>query len=162
LKILLSIGSEIDIMKKFLAKELDSNFSCEESHKVILSKDKNFKELEVKLLSDNTIIKPWCYAKEPDWWTIYNEVKHNRLEPALKFDSSRKYYQYANLESVLHSLAALYSLEMYSYRIISQKCNETPFVPTIKTIFCMNNSFWKGIEHGNGSIILDECLYIAD
>lgn len=164
LKILLSIGSEVDILKKYLASLIKQNFNenKDDPNKIIIDFDSKFKELEVKLLLNDEKIMPWNYEKEPDWWTAYNEIKHNRLANASKFDNNKKYYQYANLKNVLYALSALYSLEMYVYRMISMKCEEELFIPMVKTLFCMNNSYWENIDHGRGSICIGESLYICD
>lgn len=164
LKLLLTIGSEIDVMLEFLAKLYDpatkeTGFSCS---KILLTKEPDIKSLELKLRNEELIIKPWDYEKIPDWWTAYNEIKHNRFEVAAKFNPSRKYYQYANLKNVIYALSALLSLELYAYRIIAIQNSEKLFVPTIKSIFTVQNSHWKDIGFGNGSVFIDGCLYIND
>ena len=164
LKLLLTIGSEIDVMLEFLAKlyeptTKETGFGCS---KILLKNEPDIKSLELKLRSEELIIKPWDCKTIPEWWTAYNEIKHNRYEPAAKFDSSRKYYQYANLKNVISALAALLSLELYAYRIIATQNSEKLFVPTIRSIFTVQNSFWKDIGFGNGSVFIDGCLYIND
>lgn len=164
LKILLSIGSEIDILKKYLASLIKSGFKegKDDANKIIVNFDNEFQNLEIKLFSNGEIIKPWDYNKEPDWWTAYNEIKHHRLAVAVKLNSKKSYYQFANLRNVLYALSALYSLEMYVYRLIAIQHNEKIFIPTIKTLFCMNNSYWKGVQHGRGSVFIDGCLYVNE
>ena len=51
---------------------------------------------------------------------------------------------------------------MYVYRLIAIQHNEKLFIPTIKTLFCMNNSHWKGVQHGRGSVFIDGCLYVKE
>ena len=162
LKLLLTIGSEIDIMLEFLAKLYDpttqaSGFGCS---KILLSHESDLKLLEFRLVSEDLLIKPWECEKIPEWWTAYNEIKHNRFESAKMFDSSRKYYQYANLRNVIKSLTALLSLELYAYRLIANENNEKLFVPNIKSVFTVLNSYWKDVGFGSGSIFLDNCVYI--
>lgn len=164
LKLLLTIGSEIDVMLEFLAKLYDpatkeTGFGCS---KILLTNEPDIKSLELKLRNEELIIKPWDYKKIPEWWTAYNEIKHNRFEVATKFDPSRKYYQYANLKNVIYALSALLSLELYAYRIIAIQNSEKLFVPTIKSIFTVQNSHWKDIGFGNGSVFIDGCLCIND
>ena len=162
LKLLLTIGSEIDVMLEFLAKLYNpstksSGFGCS---KILLENEPDLKTLEIKLKNEDIIIKPWDCARIPEWWTAYNEIKHNRFESADMFDSTRKYYQYANLRNVINSLTALLSLELYAYKFIASKNNETLFVPNIKSIFTVQNSHWKDIGFGNGSVFIDGCMYI--
>ena len=164
LKLLLNIGSEIGVMLELLAKLYDPNikktgFGCS---KTILEKEPDIRLLELKLRNEELFIKPWDYEAIPEWWTAYNEIKHNRYKSADSFDSKRKYYQYANLRNVITSLAALLSLNLYAYRHIAQQNNERLFVPNIRSIFTIQNLHWKDIEFGSGIIYVDECLYISD
>lgn len=164
LKLLLTIGSEIDVMLEFLSKLYDpdtkeTGFGCS---KTILKNEPDIKSLELQLRSEGLSIMPWDCNNIPDWWTLYNEIKHHRYEAATQFDPTRKYYQYANLRNVVTSLAALLSLELYAYRIIAIQDNEELFVPTIRSIFTVKNSYWEGIGFGGGNIIINGCLYISD
>ena len=141
LKLLLNIGSEIGVMLELLAKLYDPNikktgFGCS---KTILEKEPDIRLLELKLRNEELFIKPWDYEAIPEWWTAYNEIKHNRYKSADSFDSKRKYYQYANLRNVITSLAALLSLNLYAYRHIAQQNNGRLFVPNIRSIFTIQN-----------------------
>lgn len=162
LKLLLTIGSEIDVMLEFLAKLYEPNtkekgFGCS---KIILKYEMDIKLLEVEVKNEEFSVFPWDCTSVPDWWTAYNEIKHNRYEDAVKFNPTRKYYQYANLQNVLTSLAALLSLELYAYRIIAKESGERLFVPAIKSIFSIKCSHWKDAEFGNGAVLIDGCLYV--
>lgn len=162
LKQLLTIGSEIDVMLEFVAKLYDPNtketgFGCS---KTILSYEEDIMSLEVVLREEDIIILPWKCKKIPEWWTAYNEIKHNRYETAVQIDSDKKYYQFANQKNVIYSLAALYSLELYAYRKIAIAEKEKIFVPTNKTIFTIKNSYWKDIQFGNGIVCFDGGVYI--
>lgn len=164
LKLLLTIGSEIDVMLDFLAKLYDpatkeSGFGCS---KVILKNEPDIKSLEFQLRTEGVTILPWDCATIPEWWTVYNEIKHNRYEQATQFDPTRKYYQYANLRNVINSLAALLSLELYAYRFIAIRDNEKVFAPTIKSIFTVKNSYWKDIGIGGGYVFIDGVLHVDD
>lgn len=163
LKLLLTIGSEIDVMLEVLAKEYDSNkkesgFGCT---KVILNHEPDIKQLEIRLRDENITILPWACDTIPDWWTAYNEIKHNRYEAAIIFNPEKKYFQYANQKNVLYSLAALFSLEMYAYRVIAKKNDDEMFVPAIKTMFSIRNSHWKDVNMGNGVIVIGEKMYMV-
>lgn len=163
LKLLLTIGSEIDVMLEVVAKEYDADsrengFGCS---KVLLEHEPDVTNLEIMLKDENVIIMPWNCDRIPEWWTAYNEIKHNRYEEAKMFNSSKKYFQYANQKNVLYALAALFSLEMYGYRKIAQKNSEEMFVPTIKTIFSVKNSHWKDVNMGNGVVVIGENLYMS-
>ena len=164
LKLILSIGSEIDILKKLIAKLLKPGFNekKDDPNAIIICCENNFRSLEVKLRREEFVFKPWDYPQEPDWWTVYNEIKHNRLEKAEKFDKTKQYYQYANLQNTLLSLGALFSLEMYAYRLITIKNGEKQWIPVVKTLFSMNNLYWENKANGNGTVINDGTLYLSD
>ena len=162
LKLLLTIGSEIDVMLEFLSRLYEptttvSGFGCS---KIILNHEPNIQSLEIFVNNKSFSLLPWKANPIPDWWTAYNEIKHNRYEDALKFDPTRKYYQFANLQNVLNALAALLSLELYAYRLIAINEGERQFVPAIKSIFTVNSSHWKDAEFGNGIVLIDGCLYL--
>ncbi len=161
LKLLITIGSEIDVMLGVLAKEYEpsskkTGFGCT---KIISKYERDIRQLKVRLKEDISIL-PWECDEIPDWWTAYNEIKHNRCENAEKFDCSKKYFQYANQKNVLYALAALFSLEMYAYRKIALNNNEEMYVPDIKTIFSIENSYWKDVSMGTASISMGSYLYM--
>lgn len=167
LKLLLAIGSEIDIMLDFVSKLYDpssneTGFSCS---KVIWRHENDITKLEIELIEKDTTLVPWKADEKysshlPTWWTAYNEIKHNRYGIAEKFDSTKRYYQFANLINILNSLAALYSLELYAYKFIANTEKERFFVPTCKTIFTINSSHWKDISFGNGIVYYEEGIYL--
>lgn len=167
LKLLLAVGSEIDIMLDFVSKLYDpsnseTGFGCS---KVIWKFEKDITKLEIELIGKDITLVPWKSDEKysthiPIWWTVYNEIKHNRYGIAEKFDKTKRYYQYANLINILNSLAALYSLELYAYKFIANVENERIFVPTCKTIFTINNSHWKDISFGNGIVYYKEGIYL--
>lgn len=162
LKLLLTIGSEIDVMLEFLAKlyeptTKEKGFGCS---KILLKHETDIKSLEILVRNEDFSVFPWDCTSIPEWWTAYNEIKHNRYEDAIMFNSAKKYYQFANLQNVLNSLAALLSLELYAYRLIAIQSGEKLFVPTIKSIFNLKSSHWKDAEFGNGIVFIDGCLYI--
>ena len=161
LKQLLSIGSEIDVMKKLLANLYAGKVVSDKNvTKTIISADSSILKIEVLSKADNETLKPWDLTKEPDWWTAYNEIKHNRQEPATMLNNKdKKYYQFANLENTINALAGLLSLEFYAYRIIALACGEIVFVPQINSIFSVTNSYWKDIPNGDGYVYLDGNIY---
>lgn len=167
LKQLLSIGSEIDVLRKALAKIyfLCFNEKKDNAFLKIAERFPDLRKLEVKFKPNDRMLKPWDYPKEPDWWTVYNELKHNRLTYCNKETmicgnaENKKWYQYANQKNVLLALAALHSLELISFKEISVINNAELPVPKIKSIFKITNSFWKDIQYGDGDIFYNGNLY---
>ena len=116
LKILLSIGSEIDVLKDCVCKLLNTDMK----HFNLVEPD--FHSVSVEVRSEEIVLAPWDTTDPfPTWWTAYNEVKHNRNESADKFDPSKKYFEYANLENVLSALAGLYSLNFSSQESVLER-----------------------------------------
>lgn len=154
LKILLSIGSEIDVLKDFICKSLNTDM------KHLNNLEPDFHLVEVEVLSESIVLMPWNTSDPfPTWWTVYNEVKHNRNEKADRVDPSKKYYELANLENVISALAGLYSLELLAYKIVADSTGEKVFVPVIRSIFQVKNLYWTDISNGSGYVFMDGCLY---
>ena len=157
LKILLSIGSEIDVLKDCVCKLLNTDM------KHFIQVEPDFHSVSVEVSSDEIVLTPWDTTDPfPKWWTAYNEVKHNRNESADKFDPLKKYFEYANLENVLSALAGLYSLELLAYKIVAEQNNEKIFVPCICSIFQVKNLYWKDISNGSGVVFFDGGLYMDE
>ncbi len=157
LKILLSIGSEIDVMKDFICKTLNTDMKHFNKY------EPGFHLVEVEVRSESIRLTPWNTSEPfPIWWTVYNEVKHNRNEIADKIDQSKKYYEFANLENVITALAGLYSLELLAYKIVADSNGEKVFVPTIRSIFQVKNLYWTDISNGSGYVYMDGGLYMDD
>ena len=52
--------------------------------------------------------------------------------------------------------------ELIAYRKIAIDSGEELYIPTIKTLFSINNSYWTGIQHGSGVVFLNGTLYMDD
>lgn len=157
LKIFLSIGSELDVLKDCICKLLNTDM------KHFNTVEPDFCSVSVEVRSTELLLTPWNTVDTfPQWWTAYNEVKHNRNENANKFDPAKKYYEYANLENVLSALAGLYSLELLAYKAVAEQNNEKVFVPCIHSIFQVKNLYWDNISNGSGYVFMDGNLYMDD
>ena len=157
LKILLSIGSEIDVLKDFICKLLNTDM------KHFDELEPKFHLVEVEVRSEGILLTPWNVSELfPIWWTVYNEVKHNRNENAVKIDPTKKYFEFANLENVISALAGLYSLEFLAYKIVADNNGEKVFVPSIRSIFQVKNLYWTDIDNGAGYVIIDGGVYIDE
>ena len=111
--LLLNIGSLIDsIFRSYLdsptvdlVEDIDKirgkrNPNINDFQKVY-EKVYSFSNREVYLLSTEGKITPlsnWKNQKSPDWWTAYNQVKHNRFENKTE----------ATLEKTLYALSGLF------------------------------------------------------
>lgn len=122
-RLLLQIGSEIDIVAKLLCSAINvssSAWKIDEYKTEIISRYSEFADVTVHckvINSESLTIKPWngWRVDSPDWWKIYNGVKHNRNKEKT-FDSVTKaYYKHACQKTILNALAALYQMELYLY-----------------------------------------------
>ena len=129
-KILLEIGSEIDIICKKYCEEIDISFSgknINDYRNCITSKIAGFSNQKViELYSEITFIpwQNWVDGNNPYWWTAYNKVKHNRTENVTINNKTKFAYKFANLENVLNALAAYYQILIYFYYELAQKENK--------------------------------------
>jgi hypothetical protein len=108
-RLYLSVCSEIDVVAKLLCARIAPAKSPKnicDYRSLIVTKYRNFAELHIEVPSHELDFQPWLSWKSgttPDWWTAYNEVKHER----------GKYYAKANLGNVLESTAGLLVMLVY-------------------------------------------------
>jgi hypothetical protein len=123
-KLLLSTCSEIDVLFRLLCSTIDTNckFSDENSrngniveyYKIICNTYPKIIDSELNIYIMDISIKPfenWSENKSPNWWKDYNKVKHYR----------HSNYKKANLKNCIYSLSALAILNMYLFRIVTDK-----------------------------------------
>jgi len=110
-RLLLSVGSEVDVVAKLLCKSIKPDVSADNINRyreVLKGKFTGLPEVEVSLpkyLISLTPWKNWQEEKTPEWWTCYNNVKHERS----------KHFRQANLKNVLLATAGLCVLVSYLY-----------------------------------------------
>jgi hypothetical protein len=111
-RILLSAGSEVDVMSKLLCKTLEPNASpktIKEYRRCILSHYPKFWSFEISLTRYGLGRQPWeawSRGETPKWWKSHNRVKHKRDE----------YFTEANLENAIDAVAGLYCLVLAYHR----------------------------------------------
>lgn len=110
-RLLLSIGSEIDVVAKLLCKLANPEAAPDNINKyreILTHKFPDLPEVEVSLPEYLISLKPWfdwLENKTPKWWDCYNKVKHERS----------LHFREANLENVLFATAGLCVLVSYLY-----------------------------------------------
>ncbi|MFQ6773132.1 MAG: hypothetical protein ACLRFG_01485 [Clostridia bacterium] len=120
-KLYQSICAEIDVVAKILCRLLGKeNVDRLDKYKlVICERLPLFTYTKLNLRSDKLEeLQPWIEwsnDKCPIWWTLYNKVKHERMTICTDIEKyeHKYYYQAANLENILNSMAALLVLEFY-------------------------------------------------
>lgn len=132
-----TICSEIDVIAKSYCTELNGGFHgdtigsycrCITDNNVdFINRKINVRERDISL----SPWKDWTYitvtqsngtvkinSNNPDWWTKYNKIKHNRT--TINGETQLPYYKLANQKNVINSLSALFQLELYYFRKLQQ------------------------------------------
>lgn len=156
-RLYLATCSEIDVICKAICKILgDTQSKNMPGYTSTIFGDILFNDItnrEVRILPANgLIIKPFSNWKSgssynaPDWWPLYNFVKHNRINN----------YKDANLKNVINALGGLYIFEMYLIRKITKNIvnPNNPDVPNSRSeLFEINN--WNS----KFNVVGDEMYY---
>ena len=117
-KIVLNAGSELDGALKSLARAISFTLpeqpTMSDFRKMLLKhKQQEFATATVRFLHTDIIITPWNSLSNeestsaPNWWTSYNQVKHQRAQK----------YTLANLKTALSLIAALFTVIAYLRKI---------------------------------------------
>ena len=154
IKLMLEIGSEIDVVLKLYCKILSSDFSKDritDYCKCIKSEKPDFCEQKVKLINKELILNPWknwalptpC---SPYWWTAYNKIKHERTDYGTINEISKEYYKFAHLENVLLAMAGLYHCSLSIYYELSSNEERDILIPLPGSrLFQMIGGVWDGM-----------------
>lgn len=163
-KLLIQIGSEVDIVSKALCEEINNASkvqNIEQYRLEIVSHFPDFYNVIVKSEeNDYTPWDSWQMSSSPVWWKKYNAVKHNRNANE---DGVKENYKYANLENTINALAGLYQIEIYLYSVIPHKFSvETPLPGS--RLFVLDKCGWETKHFGKDSLtyIKDECLFTEE
>ena len=135
-KQLLTICSEVDVIfqmltgKKTINKYLKYLQNDDYYKKILEEKVKVFSSLEYWEITPYHLSIDEEGRDYLSWWRIYNSVKHQRINS----------YELANLENVLTSLAALYTLEEYYFQknFYKEEMDESVPIPKLKLFSCTN------------------------
>jgi len=139
-RILLSCGSEVDVVAKALCQKIDPNRKYEninDYRTTITSAYGKFSTLEVSLPRYGLTIKPWegWSVNNPSWWKSYNEVKHQR----------NTHFEKANLENAVFSVGGLFELVLYYYKEDLSKTDFFwPSFPKLMVIPGAPDLIWTG------------------
>lgn len=129
-KLLLQIGSEVDIVLKTYCRMIEPTFfgnKIPEYKCLICDNNIEFSVQEVLVTTTGQLLQPWLawsgYVNEekkeisqPYWWTAYNKIKHERTETGTIEGITKPYYKFSNQRYVVTALAALYQVLTYMYR----------------------------------------------
>ncbi len=122
-RLLLSLGSEVDVVAKALIASFDTaarSENIDQHRKILVAKFPKFSSIEVLIPKHELVLQPWSSWSEgtnPTWWASYNNVKHKR----------HQHYPDASLENALNAGAGLYSLLLYLYQQEFSRAELEPF-----------------------------------
>jgi hypothetical protein len=108
-RILLAIGSEVDVVAKVLSGEIDpsgKHKNIGDYRTTITEKYPNLHTMKILIVLYELILTPWDkwkINKNSQWWEGYTNVKHHR----------HTHFKDANLKNTLNALAGLFVLVYY-------------------------------------------------
>ena len=170
LKLLLVIGSEIDVTLQVYCRQLDPTYN-KETMNDYRNDIKNY-ELNnpqgiesfnsQKVITYNDIqLFPWAewYSNDtsPTWWKIYNKVKHDRVGIHEFYGTRKESYKFATLENVLDALSALYQVMLNLYRSIVSPSKQVKVPLRGSKLFRLSSQYWD-----DGQYFSDYALYVDD
>ncbi len=159
-KIILQIGSEIDVVAKTLCKEINVGSTADSLNKYGTELLQIYPEIEFVTIKCNDItIIPWKNWKctSPTWWKIYNGIKHNRGGIETHDGVTKENFKFANLSNTIKALSGLYLLENYLYKHVS---DANPHIDTPipgSRLFVAIDQGWE-----NKNIYADSCFYTTE
>lgn len=162
-KILLQVGSEVDVISKQLCKEINSSSNAQKIDSYGKEIIGCFPEFEnVTVSCDDIDLQPWngWATRSPQWWKIYNGVKHNRNEIVSYNGFAQENFRFANQEVTLRALAGLFQEEQYLYTVIQHDPHmETPLPGS--RLFRLKDQGWEKKQFGLDTLfyIHEGCLY---
>lgn len=154
IKLLLQIGSEIDLSAKLLCKQYNKHTKLEDINDyrfIIMGADKDFGNTKVDILQhcNITSFKPWeswNNNKNPVWWTAYNMIKHRRMEIGTIGGIKKDYYKFANLKNTLFALGGLYQLLIYIYFVLVDSTEEIKVPIAGSHLFILSGNRWDTVK----------------
>ena len=168
LKLLLEIGSEIDILAKVLclvAWNRGNVNTITEYRDCILMNAPEFERVQV--VSEELKETPWenWSSQSPNWWIAYNKIKHERFGTGSIGGRTEPYYKFANLENVVKALMGLYQLEIYVLNsLVKKEGKEEGFSFLSSSLFSLDGEIWKSsnFHKEGGRFYKDHTIYIDD
>lgn len=141
LKLILEIGSAADVALKKYCRILEQDSEadnickyCELIDRIIGNKFTN-KSIELRKNADDlspiSTWQGWSCENSPEWWRVYNKVKHERMDKVqIGCEPKQKAYKYANQKYTLQALAGLYQVLAFTYHEIVKDDDELVPYPT--------------------------------
>ena len=166
-KLMLEIGSEVDIVFKEYCRAIDPSFKS--SYKTIgrykesiSNNNAVFISQQVYLINYSRTLSPWVeWTTLPDapwWWTAYNKVKHSRISMVEIDGVKQEGFKFANQKYTLLALAGLYQIMVYFFHKIATDEGNTIVTPMPGSrFFRLRGGIWDQIDFYG-----DSAFYIND
>ena len=148
-RLILAAGSEIDVVAKLLCGKIDPSKSCKninDYREIIIGKYPKFHTMIIDVPQYEIQLvpwEPWGNNINPDWWTAYNSVKHQR----------DTHFKDANLQNTINAVAALFIMIWYLHHEDTQrtKLNKTTLLSAERYIGGVQwaNSYYYHIPEDN-------------
>lgn len=166
-KLILEIGSEVDVTLKIYCNLLRPNFngSCNRDYQSLIEVSKTeFCYQVVSVKNTDIKLQPWKNWSSdeehtsPFWWTAYNKIKHDRTGSGTIESVTKEYYKFANVKYTLLALAGLYQILIYIYHKVAIVEGKRVLVPLPGSrILQLVEGIWDNIDFFG-----DYAFYIDD
>lgn len=148
LKLILEIGSELDVVLKSFCKYKDNSFKDETMDKYKDFINKNCQSIiseSVVLRNTLEMLKPWDEISI--YWKAYNKIKHDRNGINTIGNETKESYKFANLKNTLYLLAALYEILLNYYMLLAKSENNSLLIPLPGSrLFILSGENWNEVN----------------
>ena len=154
-KLILELGSEIDVVFKQYCNMLDTGFkgrSIGKYKECINAYNPDFITQNVEERTTSRVYNPWLAWNDPTldapfWWTAYNKIKHSRTSVGEIDGKKQEYYKFANQKYTLLALAGLYQILVYTYFKIATDENKRIVTPMPGSrLFKLTGGMWTTMD----------------
>ena len=155
-KLMLEIGSEVDVVFKEYCRTIDSSFKASYSKigrykECIINCNPDFITQEVTVINHEQSLFPWqewnTQSEAPLWWTTYNKLKHQRTSMVEIGNVKQEAYKFANQKYTLLALSGLYQIMIYLYHYLAEQEGKTVVTPLPGSrLFNLSGGEWDNIE----------------
>lgn len=165
-KLMLEIGSEVDVVSKEYCRVIDPTFK--NSYKTIGRYRESIRNCNPDFITQSVDVngsvqilqpwKEWTSEEAPSWWTAYNKVKHSRTSIVEIDGVKQEGYKFANQKYTLLALAGLYQIMIYYYQKIASDELKRIVTPLPGSrIFELSGGMWDSISfYGDSAFYINE------
>ena len=121
-KLLLAIGSEVDVLCKVMCEKIDNGAKRENinDYRACLTAHTQISAEEVLIRRHSLAFKlwnDWSTGMNPPWWRSYNNVKHER----------DKHFPEASLENCANAISGLFAVVLYCHKAENSAAGLEPY-----------------------------------